>query len=244
MKKSLFSLFIITFGALLCIYTLLLAFITNFHAGLLALGAVSAAVTAYGVLFDKLKKAAWLHAAAITGCLALISFSIFLTAYGGNDTVQYNEDAVIILGSGIRGGQVGANLAKRLDKAVAYHSRNPQALLVVSGGQGAQESITEALAMERYLLAKGIPAEKIRKEEKSASTRENFLFSGGLLLQEFPQGYSAAFITNRFHVYRAEKTALSAGIPARHLGAPVARYSAPATYMREILAVIKIWIFS
>jgi uncharacterized SAM-binding protein YcdF (DUF218 family) len=67
-------------------------------------------------------------------------------------------------------------------------------VLIVSGGQGRQENIAEALAMGRYLTEKGVPAEQIFKEEKSTSTYENFLFSKDILEQKFPQGYSAVFI--------------------------------------------------
>jgi uncharacterized SAM-binding protein YcdF (DUF218 family) len=96
--------------------------------------------------------------------------------------------------------------------------------------------------MERYLIEKGVPAEKIIKEDRATSTYENFLFSAALLEEEFPAGYSAAFITNNFHVYRAERTAQHAGLSARHIGAPVTWYNIPADYIREMMAVTKSWI--
>ena len=51
----------------------------------------------------------------------------------------------------------------RLGKAVDAN-RNYKAIIIVSGGQGPQEDITEALAMERYLKNKGIPQERIIKK--------------------------------------------------------------------------------
>jgi len=126
---------------------------------------------------------------------------------------------------------------------VDYHMKNPDAVFVVSGGQGPQEAISEALAMERYLVEKGVPESQILREENSTTTYENFSFSGDLLKRKFPEGFSTAFVTNNFHVYRAEKTAEYAGIPARHMGAGVSWYSIPVNYMREMMAVLSLWVF-
>ncbi|NCU26351.1 YdcF family protein [Candidatus Nomurabacteria bacterium] len=65
---------------------------------------------------------------------------------------------------------ISPKLAKRLEAAIRYHTNNPDAMIVVCGGKGDQEDITEALAMERYLLSEGIPGDIIIREEKSTST--------------------------------------------------------------------------
>jgi len=230
-------------GILLLLNAVLMALVSNFTSGLVFLGILSVAFITYGLLWDKLRKARWLHVLAALFCLILISFSVFLFMYGTNDNVQYDEDVVIILGAGVRGEEVSLMLAKRLDKAVEYYAKNPDVIIIVSGGQGSQEDISEALAMERYLIKQGIPAAQIIKEEHSTSTFENFSFSKGILEREFPNGYSAVFITNEFHVYRAERIAQYAGITARHMGAKIEWYAAPVTYVREMAAVIQLWFF-
>ena len=48
---------------------------------------------------------------------------------------------------------------------------------MVSGGQGPGEEISEAECMYRWLVAKGIEASRIYKEDKSTSTEENIIFS-------------------------------------------------------------------
>ena len=104
---------------------------------------------------------------------------------GGTDNITYKEDAIIVLGAAVRGEEISGALQKRLDVAIEYYQKNPDVVIVVTGGQGPQEDITEALAMERYLLANGIPKEKIIKEEKATSTYENFKFSKVLLNEYF-----------------------------------------------------------
>ena len=135
------------------------------------------------------------------------------------------------------------DLAYRLDRAVEYHEKNPDAIIVVSGGKGTDEEISEALAMERYLSAKGVYSEKIIKEDKSTSTYENFAFSSKIIQQKLGTDYSVAFITNKFHVYRAEKLAESVGLNAAHLGADIEWYNVPTNYMRELIALAENFIF-
>jgi uncharacterized SAM-binding protein YcdF (DUF218 family) len=230
-------------GILLLIDALIMATVANLNMGTTALAFLSVALIAYGILWNKSLIKKWQHVAIAIALGAFISFSSFLAFYGSQSTSQYNEEVVIVLGAGVRGEQVSNTLAYRLDKAVGYHAINPDALIVVSGGQGPQEDITEALAMERYLIEKGIPAKNIVKEENSTSTYENFVFSNNLLIQDFPQGYSVVFITNRFHVFRAERIAQYAGISTRHIGAPIDWYTVPTNYLRETMAVIKFLAF-
>jgi len=230
-------------GILLLLNAVLMALVSNFTSGLIFLGILSAAFIIYGLLWDRLRKARWLHILAAVLCLVLIVFSGFLFLYGSKDNVQYDEDVVIILGAGVRGEEVSRMLAKRLDKAVEYYAKNPDVIFVVSGGQGPQEDISEALAMERYLIEFGIPAGQIIREERSTSTFENFSFSREILEKTFPNDYSVAFITNDFHVYRAERIAQYVGINARHMGASIEWYSVPVTYLREMAAVIQLWFF-
>ena len=117
---------------------------------------------------------------------------------------------------------------------------NPHAIVVVSGGQGSNEAITEALAMERYLLSKGIPKNKILREEKSTSTYENFYFSKKILDDYFKKDYKTAFITNDFHVFRAKEISKLALINSTHLHANLTWYLVPMTYTREFIGIMKL----
>ncbi len=174
---------------------------------------------------------------------AFLGFVTFLAGFGGTESVDYTEDAVIVLGAGIRGDQVTQVLQYRLDSAVEYYQKNPNALIVVSGGQGLQETVTEAYAMERYLLQRGIPQSAILKEERATSTWENMQFSKMLLDESFAKEYSVAVITNHFHLYRGVRYAKRAGfLTVTRKGAPLQWYQWIPCYLRESLAVLKLWI--
>ena len=169
--------------------------------------------------------------------LILLSVGISLAFYGRNDNVTFCEDAVVVLGKGLDGDKVPVNLAKRLDKAIEYHENNPRALIVVSGGKGNEEKLSEAQAMADYLISKGIAENIIVKEDKSTTTYENFIFSTDILKQKLGENYSVAFISNSFHIWRAEKLAKELGINATHLGAGIQWSTVPANYLREISVI-------
>lgn len=238
--KQIIKIILFIIGALILINAVILPFILNFHVGFILEGIVAVVILIYAFFFNKINVP--LHIATIITFLIPIVFMTILAVYGNRDNADYNEDVVIVLGAGIRGETVSDKLAKRLDKAVEYHTRNPNALIIVCGGQGPQEDIAEALAMERYLIDKGVPQDKILKEDKSTSTNENLSNAKGILENYFPQGYSSVLITNDYHIYRAVEIADVEGISAKHINVQTEWYAIPANYLREMLAVAKLWI--
>ncbi len=171
-------------------------------------------------------------------------FVLALYGFGSVDTVDYEEDALVILGAGIRGETVSQTLKNRLDAAIDYHKYNPESVIVVSGGQGSGEAITEAEAMERYLIANGIPEDKILQEDQSTSTEENFNFSKAILDEHFDSDYRIAYITNDFHTYRASLRARFAGFnESTHCHADTPFTSILPNGLREVLGVMEMWVF-
>jgi len=175
-------------------------------------------------------------------CLIPICFSLFLGIYGNVSTADYTENVVIVLGAGIRGEEVGAHLARRLDTAIDYLRRNPNAVVIVCGGLGVGEVITEAEAMARYLIRHGVSPDRIIKEDRSTSTYENLTFAREILDEYFPDGFRAVLVTNDFHIYRTASLARRAGLYVNRLGAPTPLSALPANYLREMAAVVNMWL--
>ena len=90
-------------------------------------------------------------------------------------------DYLMILGAGLRGEVPSTALYQRLDASLEYIELNPNVKIVVSGGRGPGETITEAEAMKRFLIKHGVAKELIIKEEKSTSTLENMKFTTEIL---------------------------------------------------------------
>ncbi len=235
-----------TTGALLLLNAVFMAVYSNLNAGIFVTFLLGAALVLYAVfantLVQKIPKI--LRGLFWTGVGAVVAFSACLLGLGVTDTVTFNEDAIVVLGSGIRGEMLTVGLKNRLDSAIEYCKGNEDALIVVSGGQGPQEDITEALAMERYLLSQGIAADRIIKEEQATSTYENFAFSKEILDEEFKEGYSVAFVSNEYHIYRASSLAKIAGLEkTTHTHSTTVWYTVIPSTLRECMAVVKMWIF-
>ena len=147
-------------------------------------------------------------------------------------------DTVIVHGCAlIHGDRVSRILANRLDLALKlFHKSGDNALMVVSGGRGHDETVSEAAAMRGYLLEKGVPKEKILMEDQSHSTGENLRFTDQLLLERGGGG-RIALVTSGYHVFRCLWIAHELSFRCTGFGAPVAAYYWPSAVIREFVAV-------
>lgn len=148
-----------------------------------------------------------------------------------------NLDVLVVLGAQIRPDGPCRALNYRLDTAAAYLKAHPQTRCVVSGGKGDNEPESEAAAMARVLIQKGIAPERIALEDRSTSTVENLRFSAeviGSLNQR------VGIATNNFHVYRSLKLAKKAGYTEVFgLAAPSTALYLPNNVLREIFGLVK-----
>lgn len=235
-------------GILIILYVIMMATMSNFNTGIVIVLIIGLLLTFSKLISSKLAsmKRKWLanciKIVMVIAVIVTISIVSMLIWVGSHDTTTFDEDAIIVLGAGIRGETVSLTLKHRLDKSIEYWNINPDAIIIVTGGQGPQEDITEALAMQRYLVERNIPSEKIILEEKATSTRENFVNSKEILDNKFAEGYTSVFITNTFHVYRAGKIAQLAEVDSNSFAAITEWYTTPVVYTREVFVVIKSWV--
>ena len=164
---------LISVGALLLFDAAFLMLFSNIHSGLFLTLAVGALLSLFGILYNGIyrKIPKFIKLIFYIGITAVALFMLFLLLYGSADTADYTEDALIVLGAGVNGEEPSQDLKNRLDRALEYYKKNPDAVFVLSGGKGPQEDITEALAMQRYLTERGVPEENILKEEKPPPTK-------------------------------------------------------------------------
>lgn len=233
-------------GALVCFNAVMLFLLSNFNLGNILTLLLGGILLLYGIYFQKVNRdfPKALKIVLAAGMAVLILFAGFLLTFGSVDTANYKEDAIIVLGAAVHGETPSAVLKTRLDSALRYHKKNPDALIVVSGGKGAQEDITEAEAMKRYLVARGVDPNIIIKEENATSTLENFRFSKAILDKLFGGQYRVCFISNEFHIYRASGFAKAAGFAnTTHLHSNTRFDSILPGTLRECLAVLYFWVF-
>lgn len=170
-----------------------------------------------------------------------INFFISSIIYNLNRPA-YNKDFIIILGSGLIGDRVPPLLASRIDRGILFY--NEQKIrdkiipkFIVSGGKGKDELISEAEAIKRYLVQKGIPESDIILEDKSTNTYENMKFSKQKM-DSIKKKYKSIFVTNNFHLLRAGIYAKKAGLKANGIGSKTAMYYLPNAFIREYIAIL------
>lgn len=150
-------------------------------------------------------------------------------------------DFVIVLGAGLRGSRVTPLLASRLDRGKQVYDRalrkGRTPMMITSGGQGADEEVPESHAMASYLIERGVPDERILREDRSTSTLENLTFSRELMVARTPK-YRCLIVTNNFHAFRAAMTARKAKVNGQVIGSPTAAYYWPTATIREFVAIL------
>ena len=161
-------------------------------------------------------------------------------------------DAVIVLGAGVNGETPSLTLQTRIDMAAEYiftegHGNVP---IVLSGGQGSGENISEAEAMYRALRKSPLkPTDtpfRFLLEDRSTSTAENFAFSKALLEEQGVDTERAviAVVTNDFHLYRSRLIAGEYGLNTIGVPAELPWWWLTANYyLRESFALVKTLLF-
>ena len=153
------------------------------------------------------------------------------------NTPEAGLDYIIVLRAQVRENGPSVVLRYRLDAAADYLRDNPSTICIVSGGQGYNEPVSEAVAMRDYLVARGIDETRIRMEAASKNTVENMEFSKAFF---DPAADSAGIVTNNFHLFRACGIARKAGIEhISEIPAPSTPLYLPNNLLREFLGVVK-----
>lgn len=176
-----------------------------------------------------------------TGVLVFVILEAHIIA-GACQPPKAQADYMIILGCQVRGERISKMLKYRLDAALSYLENNEGTTVIVSGGQGAGEELSEALAMQQYLTANGIDGSRIIMEEQSTSTEENIRYSRKLMEENGGDATRSEVIivSNNFHVSRGVGIAKKQGIEnASPLAAKCDTGMMPTYYVREALAVAK-----
>lgn len=151
-----------------------------------------------------------LHLPKAVSVALIVCVILFLGAFGVAESAiiknavqkpEKNADYIVVLGARVNGTRVTLNLKYRLDVALDYLNENEGTKVVVSGGQGKGEEITEAKAMSDYLVKNGIKSDRIILEDRSKNTNENLKFSAELIGSKEKK---TVIVSNDFHIYRAK----------------------------------------
>jgi len=157
-----------------------------------------------------LKKSFLTVKAIYTLCLAffVVSFSImciliFLTPTDTVDTVLPEDIVFVTFGSKIKSdGTPGLPLQRRLSKTKELMEKYPDSVVIVTGGKGSDEPISEAEAMKKWLISNGIDESRIIMEDKAKNTLENVEHSKEIIEEYGLSDRKIGCISSDYHVMR------------------------------------------
>ena len=189
----------------------------------------------YFKVFEKYKvfKKIFIWVCSIGICIFLVILSLIISKM--NVKPVKNLDYIIVLGAQVKESGPSVVLRYRLDRAVSYLKENDNTLVIVSGGQGANEKATEASVMKEYLVNNGINENRIIIEDKSNTTKENLINSKKIIRDN----KSIGIVTNNFHMYRALLIGKKYKVKAVGIPSKSNSYYLPNNLLREVFAYIK-----
>lgn len=182
--------------------------------------------------------------------VGLICFAILATivCVGKRTQIQGTPKVMIILGCKVEESGPSELLRDRLDTALDYlNGLDSPIPVIVSGGQGKDEPVSEASAMADYLIEAGYDKTYIYLEDNSHNTAENLGYSAALLesLSLDPAEDGVLIVSNGFHLTRARMLAERFGYEdVSTLAAPTSHLpSQLSMFFREPLALVKSFLF-
>lgn len=131
---------------------------------------------------------------------------------GARTDAGAKPDYIVVLGAQVRGDEPSRSMADRVAAAAEYLQAHPDAVCIVSGGQGDGENMTEAACMRDMLYTAGIDPRRVWLEERATNTDENIAFSLALIEAETgQQPAELGIVTSEYHLRRAELVAKRQG---------------------------------
>lgn len=184
----------------------------------------------------------------LLSCFLLLCTTLFVGVeirilWDGTTSSSTYGDTILVLGAGLlHGDQISASLKFRLDTALEVHKKTPDSMIVVSGGQGKDETVSEAFAMKTYLVAHGIDEDQILIEDQSTNTNENFKYSKIVMEEHGIASRHITLVTNGFHMHRATYLGSLAGFEIERAPAKGLWTLEVCSYTREFFAMMRAYI--
>lgn len=174
----------------------------------------------------------------IVGLLAAgITEAFIIKASFGNP--KDHADYMVVLGAKVREDGPSVSLWDRIYAARDYMELHPDVTAVVSGGQGADECMSEAQSMYEELVKLGIDPQRIWMEDKSTSTNENMQFSLNLIEEKTgSRPVKIAVLSSEYHLLRAGLLTRRMGLQFVGVPARTSRWTQLVNHcMREVAGV-------
>ncbi|WP_169084952.1 YdcF family protein [Paenibacillus sp. PL91] len=150
--------------------------------------------------------------------IVILLFVLYLLylAYSIMSFSNVNElrktDAAIVLGAAVWGDEPSPVLKERLNHAISLYDKGYTRLIIVTGGIGEGDGLSEAEASRRYALLHGVRDEDILLESESSITEQNLANAYAIAKQKQLETFT--IVSDPLHMKRALAMASDLGMDA------------------------------
>ena len=152
-----------------------------------------------------------------------------------------NQSTVIVLGCQIRGSVPSMTLKARCRVASDYMKEHPEAVTIATGGQGADEDLSEGQCIFNLMTENGVDKSRIYIEDKSTNTDQN-VANAKKIIDEKGFSSDVAVATSEYHQYRASMICKKNGLNAASIPSRSSKRAKPTFFTREVFGVWAQWL--
>ena len=147
--------------------------------------------------------------AVLAGIAAWIVSFLAVVFWGARDMAR-PADAIVVLGAAQYAGRPSPVLKARLDHALNLWNKGLAKRLVLTGGRGTGDTISEAAVGRRYALKAGVEDGAILLENEGRTTNESFAAVAEIMKEKNLE--RAILVSDPFHMLRLQILAKRFGV--------------------------------
>lgn len=149
--------------------------------------------------------------------LALLVLVCVLVVVQGRRDETHRANAALVLGAAQWNGAPSPVLRARLDRALELYRRGIVNRVILTGGVGAGDRVSEAAAGREYMLSQGVSPDSLLMEDQGITTLESLRNAAQLTRANGIE--SVLLVSDSYHMLRSLKIAHDLGMDAA--GAPI-----------------------
>lgn len=179
--------------------------------------------------------------------MTVIGIAVLCVGYATVSIIQFSKldnktpcNAAIVLGAAAIDGEVSPVYRERINHGIWLYQNDYADYLILTGGVGQGNALSDAAIAKQYAISMGIPEEAILIEESSIITEENLQYAKCIMQAHALD--TAIIVSDPLHMKRAMLMARDYGICAYSSPTPTTMYRSMKTQIpflaREIFFYI------
>lgn len=158
---------------------------------------------------------------------------------------EYSEkvsDVALVLGAGTSNGEISPVFRERMNHAIDLWKRQRVQKILITGGIGEGQSVSDSEVARRYATEKGVPNAQIILEETSDITFYNIRNAKWIL--DSLNLKTALLVSAPYHMLRAHRMCKRVGLEDRPSPTPTSMYRSSGSKIKFLLKeALNFWVF-